>query len=267
MMKQEPISPSIDVSKMAVPPKRMIPVLTKIGAGRLVGDGFVAVLLHGLCMLIPFWCMDIPKHDNPLHSTIEVAFEAPETLPTPERVQELPDVINDEPESRSIETPSLSEALPESEAFAALPVVKSQPVIKERISSRPQSSVGPKRSEEARSVSSQVGRQITQPSENVVRPTKPPVAKNLTAAQRCSTLSKEYPMAARRRHEEGTVRVGYQLLPDGQIQHVEILESSGFSSLDRAAMNAVQAIKCQSASQQSIITTSVPVNFSLNKNN
>ncbi|CAI3942837.1 Periplasmic protein TonB [Commensalibacter communis] len=266
MMKQEPIPPSIDVSKMAVPPKRMIPVLTKIGACRLVGDGFVAVLLHGLCMLIAFWCMDIPKHDNLLHSTIEVAFEAPETLPIPEQVQELPDVINDEPQSLSIEMTLPSEPLPESEPIAALPVIKSQPVIKEKVFPRPQPSVRPKKSEEARSASSQVRQQITQPSENTVHPTKP-VVKNLSAAQRCSALSREYPMAARRRHEEGTVRVGYQLLPNGQIQHVEILESSGFSSLDSAAVNAVQAIKCQSASEQPIITTSVPVNFSLNKNN
>ncbi|MDI2112857.1 energy transducer TonB [Commensalibacter nepenthis] len=265
-MKQEPILPSMHVLEMAVPPKRMIPALTKIGKGRLVGDGFVAVLLHGFCLLIAFWCMDIPKQDNPLHSTIEVAFEAPETLPIPEQVPELPDIVNKDLQSLSIDSSTPSESLPQSDSIAPLPVVKPQPLVQEKVSSRPQSSVRPKKSEVTRSAFSQVGQQATQPSENAVHASKP-VVKNISVAQRCSALSKEYPMAARRRHEEGTVQVGYQLLPDGQIQHVEVIETSGFSALDRAAVSSVRAIKCQPAPGQPVIKTSVPVNFSLNKNN
>lgn len=265
-MKQEPILPSINVLDMPVPSSRMVPKLTKIGSGRLVGDGLVAVLWHGFCLLIAFWCMDIPKHDNPLHSTIEVAYEVPEALPIPEEAASLPDTFQNEPQAPEPEQPSVSEPFPQTDSIAPLAVIKSQPVIKEKILTHSQSSEHTETNEDSHPAASQTAQSATQPSTMTIHSTQP-ASKALTAAQRCSGLSKDYPMAARRRHEEGVVKVGYRLLPDGQVQQVEVIESSGFSDLDHAAVSAVQAIKCKAVAGQPVIQTSVPVNFSLNKKN
>lgn len=265
-MKQEPILPSIDVLDMPVPSSRMVPTLTKIGSSRLVGDGFVAVLLHGFCLLIAFWCMDIPKHDNPLHSTVEVAYEVPEALPIPEEAASLPDTFQNEPQAPELEQSSVSEPLPQTDSIAPLATIKPQPVIREKIPTHSQSSEHTETNEVPHPAASRTAQPAMHPSTMTAHSAQP-ASKALTAAQRCSGLSKDYPMAARRRHEEGVVKVGYQLLPDGQIQHVEVLESSGFSDLDRAAVSAVQTIKCQAAPGQPVIKTNVPVSFSLNKKN
>lgn len=251
---------------MPVPSSRMVPKLTKIGSGRLVGDGLVAVLWHGFCLLIAFWCMDIPKHDNPLHSMIEVAYEMPEALPIPEEAASLPDTFQNEPQAPELEQPSASEPLPQTDSMTPLAVVKSKPVIREKIPTHSQSSEHTETNQVPHPAASQTAQSTTQPSTMTAHSAQP-ASKALTAAQRCSGLSKDYPMAARRRHEEGVVKVGYQLLPDGQVQQVEVLESSGFSDLDRAAVSAVQTIKCQAAPGQPVIKTSVPVSFSLNKKN
>lgn len=268
-MKQEPILPSIDVLDMPVPSSRMVPILTKIGSGRLVGDGFVAIILHGFCLLIAFWCMDIPKHDNPLHSTVEVAYEVPEALPIPEEAASLPDTFQNEPQAPELEQPSVSEPLPKTDSIAPLAVIKSQPVIREKISTHSQSSEYTETNKALHPAASQTAQSTMQPSTTMTAHSAQPSSKALTAAQRCSGLPKNYPMpmAARRRHEEGVVKVSYQLLPDGQVQKVEVVESSGFFDLDRAAVSAVQTIKCQAAPGQPVIKTNVPVNFSLNKKN
>lgn len=265
-MKQEPILPSIDVLDMPVPSSRMVPTLTKIGFGRLVGDGFVAIILHGFCLLIAFWCMDIPKHDNPLHSTVEVAYEVPEALPIPEEAASSSDTLQNEPQAPELEQPSISEPLPQTDSIAPLAVIKSQPVIREKILTHSQSSEHTETNEDSHPAASQTAQLATQLSTMTVHSAQP-ASKVLTAAQRCSGLSKDYPMAARRRHEEGVVKVGYQLLPDGKVEQVEVIESSGFSDLDRAAISAVQTIKCQAAPGQPVIKTNVPVNFSLNNRN
>lgn len=267
-MKQEPILPSIDVLDMPVPSSRMVPTLTKIGFGRLVGDGFVAIILHGFCLLIAFWCMDIPKHDNPLHSTVEVAYEVPEALPIPEEAASSSDTLQNEPQAPELEQPSISEPLPQTDSIAPLAAIKPQPVIREKTPTHSQSSEHTKTSESSHPVASQTAQLATQLSTMTVHSAQPS-SKALTAAQRCSGLPKNYPMpmAARRRHEEGVVKVSYQLLPDGQVQKVEVVESSGFFDLDRAAVSAVQTIKCQAAPGQPVIKTNVTVNFSLNKKN
>lgn len=267
-MKQEPILPSIDVLDMPVPSSRMVPTLTKIGSSRLVGDGFVAVLLHGFCLLIAFWCMDIPKHDNPLHSTVEVAYEVPEALPIPEEAASLPDTFQSEPQVLQIEQPSASEPLPQTDSMTPLAIVKSQSVVREKIPMHSQSSEHTETNKASHPAASQTAQSTTQ-SSTMPAHSAQPASKVLTAAQRCSGLPKNYPMpmAARRRHEEGVVKVSYQLLPDGQVQQVEVVESSGFFDLDRAAISAVQTIKCQAGPGQPVIKTNVPVNFSLNKRN
>ena len=49
-----------------------------------------------------------------------------------------------------------------------------------------------------------------------------------------------YPYRARRRHQQGTVRLRFTLHPDGHITHIEIQTSSGYQALDQAALEVIQ---------------------------
>ncbi len=50
----------------------------------------------------------------------------------------------------------------------------------------------------------------------------------------------DYPADARRRGEEGVVRLALQIAPDGTVTAAEIADSSGFPALDRAAAEAAR---------------------------
>lgn len=52
-----------------------------------------------------------------------------------------------------------------------------------------------------------------------------------------------YPALARRRGQQGTVQVEFDILPAGEVAHVAVLHSSGFAELDRAATAAVTVWK------------------------
>jgi len=52
---------------------------------------------------------------------------------------------------------------------------------------------------------------------------------------------KRYPLAARRRGDEGTAQVYFRLNPDGRLDQVTLRRTSGSHRLDRAAMAAVEA--------------------------
>lgn len=260
-MKQDPILPSIHVCAMQAPPKRMVPLLEKIGSpDYMVGESLIALLLHGLCMLIALWCMEIPKHDNPLHSTIEVAFETPVALPIPD----------DEPNMDQSDLPTpvtepvveTSESLPQTDEIAAISIPRPREMVStKKINTRP---VQNKTRQEPATQKTLVNTQSTFVSQNVSS-SEQSASQNLSPSQRCSALSKDYPMAARRRHEQGTVQISYQLLANGQVKQVDVVESSGFSDLDHAAIQAVQSMKCQAAPGQPVIKTTMPVHFSLNK--
>ncbi len=53
---------------------------------------------------------------------------------------------------------------------------------------------------------------------------------------------KGYPRRARRLHQEGEVTVGFSVQRDGSITDLHVLESSGHSLLDRAALEAVRQV-------------------------
>ncbi|MBB5690515.1 protein TonB [Roseomonas alkaliterrae] len=59
----------------------------------------------------------------------------------------------------------------------------------------------------------------------------------------------DYPPESRRRGEEGSVRVSLRVGPDGRVQAVEVLESSGHPALDRAAVEAVRRWRFRPATQ------------------
>ncbi|MEJ2458228.1 MAG: energy transducer TonB [Novosphingobium sp.] len=49
-----------------------------------------------------------------------------------------------------------------------------------------------------------------------------------------------YPLEARRRHEQGVVKLLVLVGPDGRVDDIEIADSSGSKALDRAALRAVR---------------------------
>lgn len=51
---------------------------------------------------------------------------------------------------------------------------------------------------------------------------------------------KNYPSRSRRMQEKGAVIVGFTLLDNGAVSNVHLIDSSGYSSLDKAAMEAVR---------------------------
>lgn len=87
--------------------------------------------------------------------------------------------------------------------------------------------------------------------------TTPPEALDTTRNRRPN-----YPDASRRRGEEGVVRVELLVDPTGRVAEVRILESSGFSALDAAALQSLREWRFRPAQRGSLpvagsITTAV----------
>ena len=54
--------------------------------------------------------------------------------------------------------------------------------------------------------------------------------------------NKKYPKRAKKRRQQGLVKVGFVIQGNGEITGVCVIESSGYKLLDQAAMTAVSAI-------------------------
>jgi len=78
----------------------------------------------------------------------------------------------------------------------------------------------------------------------------------------------EYPLASKRRHEEGTVQVTVTVGPDGRALRVSLLKGSSHPLLDQAAIDAVRTWAFEPARASGLAVTSevvVPVRFSLSQ--
>ena len=51
-----------------------------------------------------------------------------------------------------------------------------------------------------------------------------------------------YPRQAKRKKQQGTVLLGFRLLPDGTVRRLEVRRSSGVGALDKAALTAVSRV-------------------------
>lgn len=49
-----------------------------------------------------------------------------------------------------------------------------------------------------------------------------------------------YPESALQLNESGTVKIGFLIYPDGHLEQITVLQSSGIHTLDMAALNAVK---------------------------
>jgi len=78
----------------------------------------------------------------------------------------------------------------------------------------------------------------------------------------------EYPIASRRRHEEGVVETTVAVSRDGRALRVSLLKSSGHPLLDQAAIDAVRGWTFEPAQASGVPVASkvvVPVRFSLSQ--
>lgn len=99
-------------------------------------------------------------------------------------------------------------------------------------------------------------------------PSSPKPIPVITTPRYRSRPQPEYPIASRRRHEEGEVRLTVTVGPDGRPMQVSLLKSSGFSLLDQAAIAAARECIIEPARVSGVAVTSqaiVPVRFSLSQ--
>jgi periplasmic protein TonB len=97
-----------------------------------------------------------------------------------------------------------------------------------------------------------------------------PVTLSSELSVSCPELARPaYPALSRRLGEEGTLMLKVELDESGRISKTQIVESSGYSRLDNAALSAVKTWRCQPAIQNGQPVRSValqPFNFVIEGN-
>ncbi|WP_455383694.1 energy transducer TonB [Salinispira pacifica] len=78
-------------------------------------------------------------------------------------------------------------------------------------------------------------------------------------------IAPDYPRLARARGYQGLVRVRAEIDPSGHVTRAEILDSSGHSLLDEAALQAVGRARFNAGSAGSMRVVIVPVRFGLSE--
>ncbi|MFQ3584082.1 MAG: energy transducer TonB [Cyanobacteriota bacterium] len=178
--------------------------------------------------------------------------------------------------------PSSPAVMPASPAPAGTPVPRLTPLLqgiqsRQRdgvLSSGPSgasSSAATSPSPQAASTSTPLGAPAGTPA-STSPPSPPPVAANPqpdTLAQPIPgrNAPPQYPPQARRLNQQGQVMLRAKVDPQGQVQQVEILSSSGFPALDSAAQQAVQQWQFSPALKNNVPIESwvtVPIQFALN---
>lgn len=170
-------------------------------------------------------------------------------LPEPEQAEPQPAPRPEPPESRvEAPEPPLPPLVP---AAKPTPAPVAEPVI------------------EAPAPPSEPAPEIAAPSPPalVVESTPAPTSTPPRAADYLRNPKPPYPRLSRRLGEEGTVRLNILVNPDGSVARLELAQSSGFSRLDRSAMETVQSSwKFEPASQGGHPVAAwviVPIQFTL----
>lgn len=130
------------------------------------------------------------------------------------------------------------------------PIVKKAPVVRAKTRPRPAPAPSPKTAPAPtpKAPPPQVAQGDALPGPDAVRERKPGPsdahARNLLAAYQAQVARrihsvKRYPFEARRNREEGKVRVRFVITGGGGVEALEVIASSGYSSLDQAALDAI----------------------------
>lgn len=72
-----------------------------------------------------------------------------------------------------------------------------------------------------------------------------------------------YPMAAQKNGCEGLCLVSFRLYPNGHIDELKIVKSSGYASLDRSSIRAIEDAAPELPRPNKIVTVTVPLEYKL----
>lgn len=205
-----------------------------------------SMVTHGLVlMLLPGWMASRESPPRPL--TVELATQAPpeivppqplpmETRPTPPTPQPLKPAVRPVQELRASQEPILTAPLEAPPSPTAAVVPEQRPA----------------------------------PAQEAPRPSPAPVAAPVTPprsdAAYLNNPRPAYPLAARRRGDQGTVLIRVVVTADGLAANVNVEKTSGHPSLDEAALTAVKSWRFVPARQGGQAIESpyvVPVVFKL----
>ncbi|MEF3191144.1 MAG: energy transducer TonB [Campylobacterales bacterium] len=109
-----------------------------------------------------------------------------------------------------------------------------------------------------------------QPKPPANNPTPPPSASETYSALNKSAIvhaimaNRFYPPIARRMGWEGTTILRFDLLPNGEINNLELTRSSGYAALDRASLETIRRAVDAMPKPSTRVTITVPIEYQLN---
>lgn len=239
---------------------------------RLLPAAGLALALHaGLLWWWGEWQPATTKSSDPAREiTLELAALAPPAAAEPPATTKTPEAASSIPPAPLPESPPQQEKTPaEPEPIKPLP-----PELETTPENKP--------SELGKEKSRQPATPVTEPTinqaEKVTR-LPAPVAPQAPDAESSSpepptqarplyryNPEPDYPLAARRRQQEGTVLLEVIVTAEGRVEAVEVISSSGHETLDRAAIRAVERWRFEPGRQNDQPVRSraqVPIRFEL----
>ncbi|BCD68518.1 energy transducer TonB [Nitratiruptor sp. YY09-18] len=72
-----------------------------------------------------------------------------------------------------------------------------------------------------------------------------------------------YPRMARKLHRQGVVKVAFTLLPNGKIEALHVVQSSGYKILDKAAMSTIKRAAQEFPKPHKSVVIEVPIEYRL----
>ncbi len=250
IMKQEPLCPSRNVLDFSLLCSKKILVSSEYSRSiKIKIICSVAVITNITVFILMFLCLHVKKEIIPFSSNVEVQFQE-EIKP----VSAL-DPIRANNDQANVPNP-IAEPL-----INSLPDIQSLPKITSEDQKILNNTLIQQKKINSLSKTIQSSKQtgITRPNQLLL---KPSISHNFPM-QRCSLPQGSYPFAARKRHEQGIAKIALQILSNGQIKQVKVVETSGFDDLDQAAVEAVQQIKCKVVDNIPLLQTTTSVHFQL----
>lgn len=252
-MKQEPVCPSMNQKTiLSLFPKRSLVCSKHVNSIGIEFVCTVAIIVNIVVFLFMFFCLHVKKEIIPLSSTVEVQFQ--EAM---KPISSLTSITADQKiDQETVPFPLVEDSIHTLPQVRALPTLTLTQPVKPNNYRVPKKEMTPvlKTGSQEKSVEATASK---------IEPSAPLIS-HVFPSQRCSSPQGIYPLAARRRHEQGVVKIALQILSNGQVRQVKLVETSGFDDLDQAAIEAVQQIKCSAVeNKNTLVQTSTLVHFEL----
>jgi periplasmic protein TonB len=112
-------------------------------------------------------------------------------------------------------------------------------------------------------------------NESVVIPVKQPLIKesintekeylkiNKAKIREAIAKHQRYPASAIKMDYEGTCTVRFKLYPSGKVEGIKVVESSGFASIDKSAIQAVEDAASEMPKPNESVTLTIPIGYTL----